>query len=435
MKILIIARRFPVISQTFVQLHVESLLKLGHEVTVMADRGDSSLLAVADINGIKINQLIPNTYPCGSAVKRIFNLVRQIPWQFRSCKLLASVIVDYVCGRSAGAALSAIPYANAMRRTGQWDIVHVHFGNLALPVAQLCEAGFINAPVVVTFHGTDLNAKKRVPISQLYARVFQAAQLLTVGTKHMAKHLEECDIPPEKYKIVPMGIDLSRFKRSLAQSVGANSGTRLITTGRLVEVKGIEYAIRAVAVLSKTWPNITLDIIGDGPLRNDLGILCKQLNIDLAVKFHGALEHDKLLALLQRSDIYVQPGIVAADGTREGQGVAVAEAQAAGLPVVASRVGGIPEVVAEGESAFLVEPKDVCALANQISVLIRDPELRNRMGAAGKVFVEKTLDQEALAKRWTTIYNGLIDALPHNGINCRQSLNSPPAIASSSEIE
>lgn len=414
MRILIVARRYPVVSQTFILLHVKSLLKLGHSVTIMAEPGDSSLLeSIKRGNDQAFGRIVPIVYPRGNFGKRFWDLVRQIPLDFRSLKSFWFMVSDYVRGRTAGAALAVVPYASALRQVSDWDIVHVHFGNLALPVAQLCDAGFINVPVIVTFHGTDLNEIRPVSNCQLFARVFQSAQLLTVGTKHMAKHLEECNISSEKYKVIPMGIDLPKFNTvTLQQRQRDLAGTRLVTIGRLVEFKGIEYAIRAVAELRKKWPDITLDVIGDGPLRGSLEQLCGDLDVASAVKFRGALEHEKVLSLLQESDIYIQPGIVASDGTREGQGVAVAEAQAFGLPVVASRVGGIPEIVIDGETAYLVEQKDVIGLIEKISLLICDNELRERMGAAGQVFVEQSLNQEVLAHRWVEIYNDVLTKKP-----------------------
>ncbi len=208
-----------------------------------------------------------------------------------------------------------------------------------------------------------------------------------------------------------MGVDLSRFK-TVALERRPRPGGRLITVGRLIECKGVEYAIRAIAILRNEWTDVTLDVVGEGPLRKDLEKLCVELNVSTAVKFHGALANDKVLVLLQESDIYVQPGIIASDGSREGQGIAVAEAQATGLPVVASRVGGIPEIVVEGESAYLVTPKDVSELVCQISLLVRDPELRERMGAAGQDFVAQSLDQKVLANRWIAIYNDVIAVPP-----------------------
>lgn len=410
MRILIIARNFPAVSQTFVLLHVESLLRLGHDVTVMAAPGSASFQGTTTGQGnLAADCFMPIEYPRGSVGKRVCDLARRLPWEVRSMKLLSLVFADYIRGRSAGAAVAAIPLAGALRQRGEWDIVHVHFGNMALPVAQLCDAGYIHAPVVATFHGTDLNENRKVPKCQLFARVFKAIHLLTVGTEHMAAHLLECGISNKRYRIIPMGVDVSRFRPRTAERT-IHSGGRLITVGRLVECKGVEYLIRAVGELRKVFPDVSLDVIGDGPLRRQLEELSVELEVSPAVKFHGAVGSDKVLELLQESDIYVQPGIIASDGSREGQGIVVAEAQAVGLPVVASRVGGIPEIVVEGESAFLVTPKDVSALTDQISLLIQNPALREQMGVAGRAFVEQGLSQEALAKEWVEVYERVIDS-------------------------
>lgn len=413
MKILIIAQRYPAVSQTFMRLHVESLVKLGHDVTVMAAPGDSDYETSTDQNGSSpLERFVAIRQPRGGAGKRIFELSRFLPWDVRSVKLVSLMLADYIRGRTAGAATAAISLAAELRRCGNWDIVHVHFGNLALPVAQLCDAGYISAPVVATFHGTDINEKRKVTTCHLFARIFRTAKMLTVGTKHMAMHFLNCGIPSDRYKVIPMGVDLSRFTPVIRKQRN-HRVHRLITVGRLIECKGIEYAIRAVAELRKADLDVTLEIIGDGTLRNSLERLCDDLDVSSHVRFHGALAGNQVVALLHEADVYIQPGIVAADGTREGQGVAVAEAQATGLPVVASRVGGIPEMVEEGKSAYLVEPANQSELVEQIARLLHDADLRQRMGAAGREFVEKKLNQENLANDWISIYNSLISVHPN----------------------
>jgi colanic acid/amylovoran biosynthesis glycosyltransferase len=413
MRILVATKTFPAVTETFIILHCASLIARGHDVWILAARGHDHNLRSELVEQYHLDRRLLAV--CASAGPRAAKVVRGLvglPRDRRSISLARIVISDYLQGRTMGDGGAALFQAVALGPQAQFDLVHAHFGGTAISIVQLAQAQFLRAPILVTFHGTDLNRKKRIGNRQLYARVFATADHFTVGTRHMAEHLHDCQIPLDRFDVIPMGIDLSRCVPS-AKRADERSVIRLITTGRLVEFKGNEFAIRAVHRLRQQAVEVTLDIIGDGPLRQDLESLSRQLDVAAAIKFHGSIPHDRVLELLQQADIYVHPGIVARDGTREGQGLAVAEAQALQLPVVASRVGGIPEVVAEGESVFLVEPGDVPSLAERILVLAQDRPLRRRMGAAGRNFVMQNLDQQVLADRWIALYERILDRHRH----------------------
>lgn len=402
MKILIVADTYPVASQTFIEQHVRSLLECGHDVMLLAfasNRNDP----IANVPAALRMHFTPIIVPIESRFGRLVRLAQITPRNCRSALLAWNLLSDLICGRASRLALSEIPYSAALSNSQKWDVVHAHFGNVAISIAHLKSAGFIVDPLVVTFHGSDLNEQKSIPNCQLYRRVLRVADAITVGTRHMSEHLLQCDVSPTDITILPMGIDLSEFPRTLVSNTRF-LGTRLATVGRLVEFKGIEYAILATAELIKKWPNITMEIIGEGPLRSRLEVLRTNLGLDRAVTFHGALSHRDTIRILSESDIYVHPGCVARDGTREGQGVALAEAQAIGLPVVASRVGGIPEIVADGKSAILVEPRDVTGMVECISKFVADPSLRTRFGEEGRRFVESHLDQSKLVEKWIELY-------------------------------
>ena len=408
MKILVVTDSFPAVSQTFVILHCVSLIARGHDVRILAAPGKQPDLCSQLVRQHRLQDRLIELSPLtGSRATRAMNAVRRLPFRYRTVRLVGNVVYDYLRGRTLGNGLAAFGHAAALGSLPQFDLVHAHFGWSAVPIAQLQDAGFVLAPTVVTFHGTDLNRKQRVNNRQLYARVFRTVEHMTVGSRFMAEQLLECGIAPDKFDIIPMGIDLSLFN-PVARTCREATQVRLVTVGRLIECKGITFAIRAVAQLHHKWPGLTLDVIGDGPLLDNLVKLSKRLGIAHVIRFHRSLAHNSVLEILQNSDIYLHPGIVADDGTCEGQGVAILEAEAMGLPIIASRVGGIPDMVEEGQSAFLIQQKDADELAHCIELLMTDPQLRSRMGESGRQFVIQNCDQEVLTDKWISLYDRLL---------------------------
>jgi glycosyltransferase involved in cell wall biosynthesis len=195
--------------------------------------------------------------------------------------------------------------------------------------------------------------------------------------------------------VVPYGVDLTRFcprprEERTPVVIGAVS--------RLSPEKGFEHLLRAVAMLRDRGVDATLVLAGGGPSRAALERLASQLSITPRVRFLGDLAHEDVPAALQRMDIFAMPS------TWEGFGVSAVEASAMQLPVVASNIHGIPDVVVDGETGLLVPPRDPAALANALERLAGNPELRRRMGAAGRAFVAAHYRWEDNAAQMAALY-------------------------------
>jgi glycosyltransferase involved in cell wall biosynthesis len=159
---------------------------------------------------------------------------------------------------------------------------------------------------------------------------------------------------------------------------------------RLSPEKGIEYLLRAVAELRDRAdrnyePELKLNVVlaGDGPSRESLVWLTAELRLDDRVRFLGEVTHEDVPRVLESCDIFAMPSLA------EGFGVSALEASAMELPVIASDIHGIPDVVRDGRTGILTPPRDVTAIADAIARLLNDPELRGRMGAAGRAYVEQ----------------------------------------------
>jgi colanic acid/amylovoran biosynthesis glycosyltransferase len=182
---------------------------------------------------------------------------------------------------------------------------------------------------------------------------------------------------------------------------------RILTVGRLVEIKGHEYAIRAMARLREQGRSVRYVIVGDGPLRKKLETLVKDLNAEEIVAFHGAADSSEVGRLMNEAHLFVLAS-VSIEGDQEGQGLVLQEAQAWGLPVVATNHGALPEGLLPDRSGWLVPERDVSALAERLGHLIEHPELWPEMGRLGSRFVAERYDICQLNRQLIQLYQGVI---------------------------
>ena len=241
----------------------------------------------------------------------------------------------------------------------------------------------------------------------MYRSLFKTADAVTVNSQYTRTQLEKLGCPAGLLHLLPVGLDPAQFPfRERRQ--GPSEPVRILTVARLVPIKGHEYAIRALARLREQGCNVTYDIAGDGPLKTKLEALIHELNLERTVTLHGSLDSLGIRNLLDRAHIFVLAS-VSLDGDQEGQGLALQEAQAAGLPVIATNHGALPEGLSPGESGFLVPERDVTALAERLKYLVAHAELCASMGRKGRAFVEKNFDIQKLNHKLNVIYEMMIE--------------------------
>jgi len=199
--------------------------------------------------------------------------------------------------------------------------------------------------------------------------------------------------------VIPYGVDLDLF--APATRAESREESRPIVAGaasRLSPEKGFEHLLRAAAMLRERGVAIDVVLGGDGPARERLQRLSRDLGIAEHVEFAGELAHEDVPALLRRLDLFVMPS------TWEGFGVSALEASAMALPVVASDIHGIPDVVVDGKTGMLVPPANPQALASALETLAADGAVRRTMGAAGRAFVERNYRWQDNARLMETLY-------------------------------
>ena len=171
--------------------------------------------------------------------------------------------------------------------------------------------------------------------------------------------------------------------------------------------KGHEFSIRAFAKVRESHPELYYDIVGDGPLRGELEKLVDQSGTRAGVTFHGACDTAEVRRRMAESHIFMLAS-VSVDGDQEGQGLALQEAQAAGLPVLATLHGAFPEGILPGKSGFLVPECDVQSLSERLNFLIEHPEAWPAMGHEGRAFVAGRFDIRKLNQQLVQLYTNVI---------------------------
>ncbi|NJK41757.1 MAG: colanic acid biosynthesis glycosyltransferase WcaL, partial [Acaryochloridaceae cyanobacterium SU_2_1] len=206
-----------------------------------------------------------------------------------------------------------------------------------------------------------------------------------------------------KITVHHMGIDCQAFPFIPRQLVNQEP-VRIVTVARLVEKKGIEYGIRAIAILKQEQPNIQYEILGDGYLRESLQTLIAQLQLDDTVHLLGWKQQAEVIDILNKAHILLAPSVTGQKGDQEGIPVALMEAMAMGLPVVSTQYTGIPELIEDGVSGFLVPERDCDAIAHKLKKLIDHSQQWQQMGQAGRDYVEAHYNIHPLTKQLMELY-------------------------------
>jgi colanic acid/amylovoran biosynthesis glycosyltransferase len=213
--------------------------------------------------------------------------------------------------------------------------------------------------------------------------------------------------PPSLLRRLECGIDLTEFAFR-TRPTPVDRPIRLLTVARIVEKKGIEFSIRAVAQLLNEGCRLQYEIVGDGPLRGSLTKLAHELGAENDITFTGAKDSSYVRQRMDQCDLFVLASVTAADGDTEGAPVSMLEAQACGMPVVSTQHAGIPEIVADGVSGLLVPERDVTALAGALRRLMDNPAEWPEMGRQGREFVERRHDLSMLNRRLLDLYEEAI---------------------------
>ena len=292
------------------------------------------------------------------------------------------------------------------------DIVHAHFGSDGGLVWPVCQR--LNIPLVVTCHGYDVTWQMRnwhsirswddifrtLLLSKRDLALAKASRVIAVS-QFIRDQLLSLGTAEEKVVVHYIGVDRQRFSPKKIQRQ-----PMVLFVGRLVEKKGVEYLIQAMAHVQRQQPDVELVIIGDGPLRSQLQTLAEQLSV--RVRFLGKQPPEQVRHWMNCAQVFCGPSIVADSGDAEGFGMVFVEAQAMGLPVVSFATGGVTEAVIHGQTGLLAPEKDTAQLTKAIQRLLTDEALRQKFARAGQAHVAKKFDLHKNTRQLETIYDEVI---------------------------
>jgi glycosyltransferase involved in cell wall biosynthesis len=297
--------------------------------------------------------------------------------------------------------LKALPFIKRKIKEIKPDILHAHYASSYGLLGALC--GF--HPYIISVWGSDIFEFPNIsPIhKQLIKFNFRKADILLSTSKIMAK--ETSKYTNKNIQVTPFGIDLGFFKPQKDNDLLDQNEIVIGTIKNLETIYGIEYLIKAFAILKNKYSSFQLKllIVGGGSLEEELKKICIDLQIEKSVTFRGKIEHKEILQYHNMIDIFVALSL------SESFGVAILESQACEKPVVVSNVGGLPEVIEENITGFIVPPKNAELAANAIEKLILDKELRTKMGKAGRERVMKHYEWNGNVNLMVDIYKSVCE--------------------------
>jgi colanic acid/amylovoran biosynthesis glycosyltransferase len=288
-----------------------------------------------------------------------------------------------------------------------YDIIHCHFGPSGLFGILLKSVGVIKGKLITSFHAYDLTSYLNQNEKNIYKKLFEMGDLFQPVSDYWKNELIQLGCKEEKINVHRMGIDLSKFSFSTTR-YNDLSRIRFLSVNRLVEKKGTEYSIKAFARIAKKYPNLEYSIVGDGPLKNELLNLIEKLNVKNNISILGWLQQHDIQDLMDRFTILLAPSITDRDGEKEGIPVVLMEAMAKGLAVISTYHSGIPELINDNETGFLVKEKDVDGLANKMEYFILNPDKIEKFAIEARKVIEKYYNIQKLNKILLNTYHKMV---------------------------
>jgi len=408
MRIAYFLTEFPALSQTFILNQITGMIDLGAEVEIFTFQQQFPEKVHDKVNEYhlldKVRYLKP--VPPGK-VARIIHLWALF-FSRHSLSTLWPILKALNVKRFGGAAKSLQLPADVLQcGSGRsFDIIHCQFGTIATRALSLIEVGALSGKLVTSFRGYDATVFAQQNPG-VYDHLFDKGDIFLPVSQSLQKTITELGCPENRIKVLHSGIETERF--SFRPTLfPADGQVNVITIGRLVEKKGIDIAIKAVARAIAAGKRLHYNIVGDGVLLEPLKALAHELGIEANVSFLGWQTHADIVTLLNRSHILVAPSITPESGDQEGIPNVLKEGMAVGLPVIGTYHGGTPELIEHGKRGFLVAEKDIDALADTLVYLYEHPGIWADISTEARSFVEAEFDNTQINKKLYGLYQSLI---------------------------
>ena len=293
-------------------------------------------------------------------------------------------------------------------KISQAKLLHVHFGTTGAKLINLRK--LLKVPFVISFYGADTTAYPLKPDwKPLYDRLFKEADAFVALSEGPRQQLMSLGAPAAKCHVVHASVDTHKFKY---QKRGTTGLVKFIVAARFIEKKGYFVLLDAFKKLVDSGRPVKLIIVGFGELRERLRNRIDELGLQAHVEFNDTSQikdyYSFAIPKYYEADVFVLPSIVASDNDQEGTPVTIIEAAATGLPVIGTNVAGIPDVVRDNITGYVIPQKNVDLLVEKMVYLTDHPEVREKFGRAGSEFMEQEFSLDGLPERLDRIYSQLL---------------------------
>lgn len=399
---------FPEIHNTFILDQITGLIDRGLEVDLYPVAVGSYDKAHEEVRSYRLRERVRHIEVPEDRVLRLTRFVSELA---KPRSWTRAVLGELNPSRGTRA-MSLVPAYTALSFAANepYDVVHVAFGNLSPLAERILTNDRARTGLVVSFRGADTTSYLR-KVPDAYDRVFARGALALPVSVDLQKRLLAAGSAPERTIIHRDGVDLKRFAFEERRREPGEP-TRMLFVGRFVEKKGVADALRAFATVAhgagEERSGAQFTLVGSGPLEEELRRLAAELGVADRLRFTGPLDSKAVVKEMAAAHLFIAPSVTAATGDMEGVPSVIKEAMASGLPVLSTRHGGIPELVEDEVSGYLVEEHDVAALTERLSRLIDQPESWPVLGRAGRAKVEAEYDVDRLNDRLVEHYESVL---------------------------
>ncbi|WP_010631544.1 glycosyltransferase [Sporolactobacillus vineae] len=399
MKILFFVGEFPKLSQTFILNQITGLIDAGHDVRIIAKRKAPGQKVHDDVANYRLDERTIYYDAAGS------NSKLQKAVHFAAA--LASVSIARLFEKKDWKSFS---YRDLFRQPNLaflirtlsrinlrgCDAVLAHFGPNGLLARKCIDLGLLQGDLYIAFHGYDMLRYINEKGENVYQDLFASRSTLLPISEYWKRRLIVLGADPDRIIVHHMGIDLSRFTVCPARPA---KETVIVSAARFVEKKGLEYGIKAIAeMISHGYP-VRYDLAGDGPLAAELKELIDRLHLGGHVRLLGWKTQEEWISLMKGAQIVLAPSVTARSGDMEGIPVQLMEAMAMEKLVVSTNHSGIPELIEDGVSGFLVKEKSPEQLAQAMMRIIDTPEKWDRITRQARWTVKQQFNRDVQNRR------------------------------------
>jgi colanic acid/amylovoran biosynthesis glycosyltransferase len=412
LRVAIFTGEFPVLSETFVIRQISGLLDQGVDVTIIAgQQGDYAVLHELFVRHCMAERVKYVRKSMGGAEK-LLSVCRFLlcsPLSRRGWLQLRSAFSAISKGNSPSIVDIAERYTlrGEDQHLGDYDAIIAHFGQNGVRTLRLREAGLISGPLATIFHGFDmsnlLHLKKWRPS---YSELFDKTEMLLPISDLWKCRLTGWGAPPEKIRVLRMGVDVNHFRVSESDR-DVKMPLRVLSVARLTEKKGISYAVDGVR---NAQASIHYKIIGAGPLLGALEARSLNLPPGKTIEFLGKKAQKDVFSELENTDVFLLPSVTASDGDMEGIPVSIMEAMAKGVVVLATRHSGVPELVEDGKTGFLVAERSTEEISRKLDLIASNGSMLPVIRQAAREKVESDFNNVRLDVELL----GIIEAMAKN---------------------